>query len=281
MALRRLVGVFMLAVLTSAGLVGNAVADTYGPKPGTITVSSTVVTQGGSVKVRADGFCPETAAKLTVTVSGSRYRSSFLTGSNGRGIIYATVKLTETGSNKIQLSGCRAGGGGLVLAARVRVVPHEARNGKVDDHDVRKGDKVSISSEGYCRRSKVLVRVLDDGREYKRIQVRSDTAGKAAVRVRLTRVGTTTLVMSGCRATGGKQAYSERVTVRKAKNFSFSASPTAFVDQVTSGPGAAAYGVLAGGLVLLFAGGQLLVGRRRRTATVRSRSREAAARLSR
>ncbi|MGZ4597402.1 MAG: hypothetical protein ACXV3V_10795, partial [Actinomycetes bacterium] len=58
---------------------------------------------------------------------------------------------------------------------------------------------------------------------------------------------------------------SVEVRVRKHKTTSFTGSPVAFVGSAASSVPAAGYAGLAGGLLVLFLGGQLLVGRRRRS----------------
>ena len=264
MALRRLLGVLMLVVATSAALVGPASADTkpYGPKPGSITVSKTVVTQGHTVHVRADGFCANATVQVTVTAGDSTTTFSETTGKHG--VVTTDIRLTHLGTNTITISGCRMGGGRQTLTATVKVVPHRGK-AHVSHSKVHKGDRVRVAASVFCPRARVIVKVLDDGREYKRLTLHSDRHGRVSTMVRLTRAGRTTLIMQGCRAKGGTQAYSATVKVSKRTSHSFSASPVAFVGAAASGAPAAAYAGLAGGLLVLFLFGQLLVGRRRRS----------------
>jgi hypothetical protein len=263
MALRRMLGVIMLVIATSAAMVAPAAAaGPYGPKPGAITVSKTLVTQGKSVVVRADGYRANVSVKVSVSSTG--HRSTFTEGSNGGGVVATRIKLTNLGSNTISISGADAVTGTQSLRTKVRVVRYHG-NAHADDQSVTKGERVKVWSTGFCKSRSVTVRVLDDGNEYKRIMVRSDRKGHAGTTVKLTRAGTTTLILSGCRAKGFQQAHAVNIRVRNATSKSFTASPSAYVGDVASGASPAAYAGLAGGLLVLFAAGQLVLGRRRRS----------------
>ena len=92
---------------------------TYPVVRGDATVSATTVTVGGSVTVSGDGFgdCP---VALTVRVGNRVYITETLTP-DGNGDVSATVELTRTGRNVLELTGCTPDGGTQVLSARVTV----------------------------------------------------------------------------------------------------------------------------------------------------------------
>ena len=266
MTMRRLLSVFVLVALSVAGLAGPASAKPYGPRTGAATVNKTVVQQGGYVRVSGDGFCANTVVRVTVTVEGKRYVSKSMIYSNGSGVASTRVRLTELGTNIISLSGCRAAGGRQVLSASVRVV-HRVWQGdaRVDDDSVRKGDSVTVRGAGFCYDSRVVLKVYDDGQRYERGVDRAyvyDNRRHGAT-LKLTRVGRTTITLSGCRGKGGRQILSTTVRVRAAK--SFTASPTAFASDMASRVPAVGYAATAGGLLVLFLGVQVALSRRRRT----------------
>lgn len=265
MSLRRLLGVIVTVIATSAALVAPAAATAYGPKPGSITVSKTVVTQGRTVAVTADGFC--SSARVSVTVTSHGLTKRFTKASNSKGVVSTNVRLNWLGANRITVGGCRAGGGRQSLSATVRVVLHQGK-AHVDDDSVTKGDRVKVWASGFCRQRPVTVRVLDDGNEYKRVATRSNGTGRAGATVKLTRAGWTTVILTGCRANSSrdfKQAPTVSIRVRNATSKSFTASPAAYVRDAASGVPAAAYAGLAGGVLVLLLGGQLVAGRRRRS----------------
>jgi hypothetical protein len=269
MALRRLLGVIMLVIVTSAALVVPASADhTYAPPGGAIQVSKTVVTQGQSVDVRATGFCAN--RRVRVTVTSKNHESTFRESADSKGVVDTTIRLTNLGRNTITITGCQKGGGTQSLSAHVRVVAHKGR-GHVNDSNVHKGDWVRFSARGFCysHHHKITPKLLDDGVAYQRskadtVAIRSDSRGRVSTRVKLNRVGTTTLILTGCRHKGGTQSPSVSIRVRKATSQSFAGSSAAYVGNVATGVPAAAYAGL-GGLLALFVGGQVLIGRRRRS----------------
>lgn len=269
MSVRRFVGTLLLVAATSVGLVAPASADPYGPKPGSLRVSQTVVTQGERVTASGDGFCAYAGVRVSLTAG--RTESTYRIGADSRGVATTRLRLTKLGTNVIEMRGCWEGGGRQTLAAKVRVLPHQAR-GEVSRSTVHKGGKVTISARGFCRRTPVMARVFDDGVEYLDIKLRSNRHGRVTTTVRLNRVGTARITLQGCRARGGTQAYSDTVTVRRPAR-SFSSAPAALVHGAASRltpVGAGALGLLLVAVLglLLFAGlGLHLVRGLRRRAT--------------
>lgn len=102
-------------------LAGPAQAGaTYPVVRGDATVSATTVTVGGTVTVSGGGFSSDCPVVLTVRVGNKIYITRTLTP-NGSGNVSARVKLTRTGRNVIELTGCEANGATRVLSARVTV----------------------------------------------------------------------------------------------------------------------------------------------------------------
>jgi LPXTG-motif cell wall-anchored protein len=102
-------------------LAGPAQAQgTYPVVRGDATVSATTVRVGGSVTVSGGGFSADCPVVLTVRVGNTIYLTRTLTP-NGSGSVSASVRLTRTGSNVLELTGCDADGATRVLSARVTV----------------------------------------------------------------------------------------------------------------------------------------------------------------
>jgi hypothetical protein len=258
MPARRLLSLLVMFLAASFAFVGPAAAsDPYGPHSGAAQVNKTVVVQGGNVTFTGDGFCPN--ASVTVSVSADGYPVvTRHVSADADGDVSIRLTLSKLGTNTLRFSGCRAAGGTQTLVARVRVIPHQGA-AKVSDDRVDKNDMVTVSGLGFCRRSDVVVRVFDDGHRYRRFTIQSDSNGRAATSVRLTRSGISELTLVGCRRAGGTQELSTSVKVRSTT--SFHASPAARV-VATASPmtvGAAAALLLA--LVL----GQLVMFRNSRS----------------
>lgn len=122
MTLRRLLAGMAAIIATLFAFAGPAQAGAVYPVVrGDATVSATTVTVGGSVTVSGGGFsaadCP---VILTVRVGNKVYITQTLTPDSD-GNVSATVKLTRTGRNVIELTGCQANGATRVLSARVTV----------------------------------------------------------------------------------------------------------------------------------------------------------------
>jgi hypothetical protein len=264
MPVRRLLGIILLATATSVSLVAPAAAAPYGPHAGSATVSKTTVVQGSAVTVRGDAFCSGAAVTVTVTQNGDTYiRKTIHAGSAGG--VATSVTLSHLGLNHLKLSGCYAGGGGPTtqnLTAAVQVVPHGGKV-HVSDHTVNKGDTVTVSAKGFCKKASVKVRVYDDGHRYQAKLIKANKHGKATTSVKLTRKGRTTITLEGCRKAGGTQLKSVTVKVRKAQ--SFSGSSAAYLGGLAGNAKPASFVVAGGALLLLFGAGQLMFARRRRS----------------
>jgi hypothetical protein len=261
MKLRRLLGVILLAVFTSVGLVAPAVATPYGPHAGDATTSQTRVVQGHSVAVSGDGFCPDAVVTVTVSQGSDTYITTTIQA-DSTGVAATTVTLTEIGRNHIKLTGCHPEGGLLVLSAAVQVLPHQASL-HASDKTVHKGDTVSVRGRGFCNRTKVKVRVYDDGRLYKGKAIRADRHGKAATSVKLTRAGRSTITLQGCRKAGGELLRSTTVKVRRGH--SFRSSPAAYLGDMTGNAQPTSYALAGGSLLILLLASQLMLVRRRRS----------------
>lgn len=121
MTLRRLLAGTAAIIATLFVLAGPAQAQgTYPVVRGDATVSATTVTVGGTVTVSGGGFSTDCPVVLTVRVGNQVYITRTLTPDSG-GNVSATVKLTRTGSNVVELTGCQANGATRVLSARVTV----------------------------------------------------------------------------------------------------------------------------------------------------------------
>jgi hypothetical protein len=264
MNLSRLLGVILLAVATSVGLVAPAVATPYGPHPGDATVSDTRVVQGDSVHVSGDGFCPGAVVQVTVSQGSHTYITTTI-HADGGGVASASVTLTEIGRNRIRLTGCFPDGGTQVLAAEVQVLPHRASL-HASDHQASVGDTVKVWARGFCRHAKVKVRVYDDGRRYQDKTIRAGSQGKAATSVKLTHAGRTTITFQGCRKAGGEALTSTTVKVRNGHGFR--SSPAAYVGDMAASIQPGAYALAGGGLMLLFGAAQVMFARRRRSSSI-------------
>lgn len=121
MTLRRLLAGTAAIIATLFVLAGPAQAQgTYPVVRGDATVSATTVTVGGTVTVSGGGFSSDCPVILTVRVGNKVYITQTLTP-DGSGNVSADVKLTRTGRNVIELTGCQANGATRVLSARVTV----------------------------------------------------------------------------------------------------------------------------------------------------------------
>ena len=120
MTLRRLLAGMAAIIATLFAFAGPAQAGAVYPVVrGDATVSATTVTVGGSVTVSGEGFADNCPVVLTVRVGNKVYITQTLTPDGGN--VIATVKLTRTGRNVIELTGCQANGATRVLSARVTV----------------------------------------------------------------------------------------------------------------------------------------------------------------
>ena len=266
MTFRRLLGVILLAISTSVGIVAPAVAAPYGPHTGDATVSKTRVVQGHFVRVSGDGFCPNAAVHVTVSQGGDTYITKTI-HANRRGVASTSVRLTELGLNHLKLTGCYAvagaNNGTQVLSATVRVVPHSTSL-HVSDHTVNKGDRVDVSGSGFCNNTGVQVLVYDDGERYQAKMITSDQQGKAATSTKLTRAGRTTITFQGCHEGGGDVLESASVRVRNQR--SFRASPMAYAGDLAGSLSPARSAMAGGGLLLaLFGVAQVMFARRHRS----------------
>jgi hypothetical protein len=263
MSARRLLGVIALVVAGSVGLVGPAVAaDPYGPHTGDATVNKTRVIQDHTASVSGDGFCAGTAVAVAVSQGGDTYITRTIQA-DAAGVASTSVTLSQIGLNHLTLTGCLAAGGTQVLSAEVTVVRH-SRQGNVSDDSVRKGDTVSVSAGGFCRKAKVLVRVYDDGDLYQARSFKATKAGRAATSFKLTRAGHTTITLQGCREAGGDQLVTLNVRVRN--QHSFRSSPVAAAGDFAASLSPARYGVFGGGLLLVLSGAvQVMFARRHRS----------------
>jgi hypothetical protein len=111
------------AILATFFMLGAPAAQASGSYPvvrGDATVSATTVTVGGSVTVSGGGFSSACPVVLTVRVGNKVYLTQTLTPDSS-GNVSATVKLTRTGQNVLELTGCNANGATRVLSARVTV----------------------------------------------------------------------------------------------------------------------------------------------------------------
>jgi hypothetical protein len=261
MKARRLLGVILLAVATSVGLVAPAVATPYGPHTGDATTSQTRVVQGHSVQVSGDGFCPDTPVVVTVSQGSDTYITKTIQADSS-GVAATSVTLTEIGRNHIKLTGCHPAGGTLVLSAAVQVLPHQASL-HASEKKVHKGDTVDVRGRGFCKHTKVKVRVYDDGKRYQAKSIRADRHGKAATSIKLTRAGRNTITLEGCRKAGGQLLRSATVKVRKGH--SFRSSPAAYMGDLAGSVQPTAYVVAGGSLLLLLGATQLMFARRRRS----------------
>ena len=121
MTLRRLLAGTAAIIATLFVLAGPAQAQgSYPVVRGDATVSATTVTVGGTVTVSGGGFSSDCQVVLTVRVGNRVYITQTLTP-NGSGDVSADVRLTRTGRNVIELTGCQANGATRVLDARVTV----------------------------------------------------------------------------------------------------------------------------------------------------------------
>jgi LPXTG-motif cell wall-anchored protein len=84
------------------------------------TVSATTVTAGGTVTVSGGGFSADCPVVLTVRVGSRVYITRTLTPDSS-GNVSADVKLTRTGRNVLELTGCQDDGATRVLSASVTV----------------------------------------------------------------------------------------------------------------------------------------------------------------
>jgi hypothetical protein len=261
MQTRRLLGVILLAIFTSLGLVAPAVAVPYGPHTGDATTSQTRIVQGHSVTVSGDGFCPDTPVVVTVTRDGATYIRKTIQA-NSSGVASTSVTLTRIGLNHIKLTGCHPAGGTLVLTAAVQVLPHQASL-HASDHKVHKGATVDFWGRGFCRHASVKVRVYDDGRLYKGKRIRAHLHGMAATSIKLTRAGHSRVTFQGCRKAGGNLLMGTTVRVRRGN--SFSSSPAAYMGDLAGSVRPTSYALAGGSLLLLLGATQLMFIRRRRS----------------
>jgi len=119
-AFRRLLAAIAALVAMTFMLAGPASAGPQYPVVrGDATVSATTVTAGGSVTVSGGGFgdCP---VFLTVRVGNRIYLTETLTP-DANGEVSASVRLTRTGRNVIELTGCTPNDETQVLDASVTV----------------------------------------------------------------------------------------------------------------------------------------------------------------
>lgn len=262
MPLPRLLGVILLVTAGSIGVVGPAVAAPYGPHTGAATVSHTRIVQDHSVQVSGDGFCARASVHVTVSQGGDTYISKTI-HAHASGVAATSVTLTELGVNHLKLTGCWTGGGNQVLSAEVNVVPHSGPL-HVSDKTVNKGDRVTVTGWGFCKNTKVLVRVYDDGNRYQAKAIHADRHGKAETSVKLTRAGHTTITFQGCRKAGGDVLKSASVRVRN--HHSFRSSPVAYAGDLAGNVSPARASLLGGGLLLvLFGAAQVMFARRHRS----------------
>jgi hypothetical protein len=262
MPFRRLLGVLLLVVGTSLGLIGPAVAAPYGPNTGSATVSRTKVVQGHEVTVRGNGFCA--ASVVTITVKkGSHIVSTQVTQASRAGSASDSVRLTVLGRNTLELRGCfKAGVRDQVLAASVVVVPHTGA-ARVSDDKVSRGDRVTVRAVGFCRNAKVRVRVMDDGRIYDSKSIHATRSGAARTSVALTRAGRATITLSGCSKSGGTLISTAHVKVVNGK--SFRASSSAYAGDVAGRFSPVGLFAVGGGLLVFFITAQVMIARRRRS----------------
>jgi hypothetical protein len=261
MKLHRLLGVILLAVATSVGLVAPAAAVPYGPHTGDATTSQTRIVQGHYVAVSGDGFCPDTPVVVTVSRGSATYIRKTIQADSG-GVASTSVTLTQIGRNHIKLTGCHPGGGTLTLSAAVQVLPHQASL-HASDKKVHKGDTVGVRGRGFCKHTKVKVQVYDDGRLYQGKAIHANKHGKAATSVKLTRAGRNTITLAGCRRAGGELLLSTTVKVRKGH--SFRSSPAAYMGDLAGSVRPTSYALAGGSLLLLLGTTQLMLARRRRS----------------
>lgn len=121
---RALVVALVAAFFMMLGSV-SALADTatpYGPPPPDITVTKTVIQQGAGVTVDGQGFCPDTAVRVTVSHLDLVYITKIVMA-NATGVLRVTVVPTKVGTNVIRLVGRQADCTGLQrLAVSVKTV---------------------------------------------------------------------------------------------------------------------------------------------------------------
>jgi hypothetical protein len=265
MPLRRLLGVILLVAASSMGVIGPAVAAPYGPHTGDATVNKTRVVQDSFVQLSGDGFCANADVAVAVSQGGDTYISRHV-HADGAHVAATSVRLTQLGLNHLKLTGCFSAGGTQSLLAEVNVVAH-AKAGHVNDKTVNKGDRVTVSSSGFCRNAKVFVRVFDDGNRYQAKSIHASRHGNATTSVKLTRAGNSTITLQGCRKSGGDQLVSVSVRVRNVH--SFRSAPVAYAGEF-AGSLSPARSALGGGglLLLLFGAAQLMVARRHRSISV-------------
>jgi LPXTG-motif cell wall-anchored protein len=118
--LRRLLAGTAAIIATLFVLAGPAQAGTYPVVRGDATVSATTVTVGGTVTVSGGGFSSDCPVVLTVRVGNQVYITETLTPDSS-GNVSADVRLTRTGRNVLELTGCQDNGATRVLDARVTV----------------------------------------------------------------------------------------------------------------------------------------------------------------
>ena len=118
---RRLSVLFALLLgLVALSAAPASAEPTYGPTGGSVVVSSSTVSSGGSVVVRACGFQPGSTVTTTIQVNGQS-RSGPSGTVNKKGCARLKVTLTSAGNNLILVSGTGANGAALVVSTNVLV----------------------------------------------------------------------------------------------------------------------------------------------------------------
>ena len=133
MQLRTFLGAVAALAMTALAVLGLATPAlaAYGPQSGKATVSATSVGKGGSVTVSGDRFCPGSTVTVTVSKGGSVYLTQTVRA-NSRGRVSVRLRLSQTGTNTIKLTGRQSNCvGSRVLTAKVRVLGVKVGNGAV------------------------------------------------------------------------------------------------------------------------------------------------------
>jgi hypothetical protein len=106
MQLRTFLGTVAALAVTAVvglGLASPALAS-YGPESDSATVSATSVSNGGTVTVSGDGFCPGSRVTVTVSQGGQVYITQTVRASSS-GKVSLPLTLTQSGSNSVTLTG--------------------------------------------------------------------------------------------------------------------------------------------------------------------------------
>jgi hypothetical protein len=106
MQLRTFLGTVAALAVTAVvglGLASPALAS-YGPESDSATVSATSVSNGGTVTVSGDGFCPGSRVTVTVSQGGTVYITQTVRASSS-GKVSLPLTLTQSGSNSVTLTG--------------------------------------------------------------------------------------------------------------------------------------------------------------------------------